>query len=108
MIATRGNGKRGDTSHTTTRAATGPRPRTPMGKSTGPTPEQCLQGSQSDVLPSEIREKELRRGQTLPVSTRLCTVTSDGNLSMLKITKVEKRATDDLPGYFTELTLWQQ
>lgn len=82
--------------------------RTPMGKSTGATPEQCLQGSQSDVLPSEIREKELQRGQTLPVGTRLCTVTSDGNLAMLKITKVEKRATSDLPDYFTELTLWQQ
>ncbi|MGW1651377.1 serine/threonine-protein kinase [Streptomyces atratus] len=82
--------------------------RTPMGKSTGPAPEQCLQGSQSDVLPSEIREKELQRGQTLPVGTRLCTVTSDGNLAMLKITKVEKRATNDLPDYFTELTLWQQ
>ncbi|MFE7355081.1 serine/threonine-protein kinase [Streptomyces sp. NPDC057543] len=82
--------------------------RTPMGKSTGPTPQQCLQGSQSDVLPSEIREKELQRGQTLPVGTRLCTVTSDGNLAMLKITKVEKRATNDLPDYFTELTLWQQ
>ncbi|MFE5088821.1 hypothetical protein ACFRCI_00115 [Streptomyces sp. NPDC056638] len=90
MIATRGNGKRGDTSHITTGAATGPRPRTPMGKSTGPT------------------EKELRRGQTLPAGTRLCTVTSDGNLAMLKITKVEKRATNDLPDYFTELTLWQQ
>ncbi|WP_406014668.1 serine/threonine protein kinase [Streptomyces sp. NBC_00984] len=82
--------------------------RTPMGKSTGATPEQCLQGSQSDVLPSEIREKELQRGQTLPVGTRLCTVTSDGNLAMLKITKVVKRATNDLPDYFTELTLWQQ
>ncbi|MFJ7194830.1 MULTISPECIES: protein kinase [unclassified Streptomyces] len=82
--------------------------RTPMGKSTGATPDQCLQGSQSDVLPSEIREKELQRGQTLPAGTRLCTVTSDGNLAMLKITKVEKRTTNDLPDYFTELTLWQR
>ncbi|MFG3529388.1 protein kinase [Streptomyces sp. NPDC047917] len=82
--------------------------RTPMGRSTGATPEQCLQGSQSDVLPSEIREKELQRGRTLPAGTRLCTVTSDGNLAMLKITKVEKRATNDLPDYFTELTLWHQ
>ncbi|MEV8457433.1 protein kinase [Streptomyces sp. NPDC052095] len=82
--------------------------RTPMGKSTGATPEQCLQGSQSDVLPSEIREKELQLGRTLPVGTRLCTVTSDRNLAMLKITKVEKRATNDLPDYFTELTLWRQ
>ncbi|MGW1106904.1 serine/threonine-protein kinase [Streptomyces sp. NPDC002540] len=82
--------------------------RTPMGKSAGATPEQCLQGSQSDVLPSEIREKELQRGQTLPVGTRLCTVTSDGNLAMLKITKVERRTTNDLPDYFTELTLWQR
>ncbi|WP_329198058.1 serine/threonine-protein kinase [Streptomyces sp. NBC_01435] len=82
--------------------------RTPMGKSTGATPEACLQGSQSDVLPSEVGEKELQRGQTLPVGTRLCTVTSDGNLAMLRITKVEQRATNDLPDYFTELTLWQR
>ncbi|MFD5187492.1 serine/threonine-protein kinase [Streptomyces sp. NPDC058357] len=82
--------------------------RTPMGKSTGATPEECLQGSQSDVLPSEIKEKELQRGQTLPVGTRLCTVTSEGNLAMLRITKVERRATNDLPDYFSELTLWQR
>lgn len=82
--------------------------RTPMGRSTGPGPEECLRGSQSDVLPSEIGDKELRSGRALPVGTRLCTVTSDGNLAMLRITKVEQRPTNDLPDFFTELTLWRK
>ncbi|WP_405407128.1 hypothetical protein [Streptomyces sp. NBC_01104] len=76
----------------------------PMGKSAGPTPEQCLRGAQSDVLPSKIEEEDLR--STLPVGALLCTVTSEENVAMVKVTKVE--GSGGMPDYFTQVTLWRQ
>ncbi|MFD7867413.1 serine/threonine-protein kinase [Streptomyces sp. NPDC059783] len=77
---------------------------TPMGRGAGPTAEQCLRGARTDVLPSEIEEEDLSR--TLPVGTLLCTVTSDKNIAMVKVTKVV-HTSDGMPDYFTEVTLWR-
>ncbi|MGW2657161.1 serine/threonine-protein kinase [Streptomyces sp. NPDC001478] len=77
---------------------------TPMGRSAGPTAEQCLRGAQTDVLPSEIEQEDL--GRTLPVGTLLCTVTSEKNIALVKVTKVV-HTSDGMPDYFTEVTLWR-
>ncbi|MER7106859.1 serine/threonine-protein kinase [Streptomyces sp. NPDC000229] len=78
---------------------------TPMGKSTGKTPQQCLQGAQADVLATEIEAKDLRT--TLPVGTLLCTVTTEGRLAMLEVTGITT-GHSNLPDYATRLTLWQK
>ncbi|RPF43702.1 serine/threonine protein kinase [Streptomyces sp. Ag109_G2-6] len=78
---------------------------TPMGKSTGKTPQQCLQGAQADVLPSEVKAQDLPA--TLPVGTLMCTVTTDGQLAMLEITAITT-GHGNLPDYATRLTLWQK
>ncbi|WP_418955226.1 protein kinase domain-containing protein [Streptomyces tritici] len=77
---------------------------TPMGKSAGKTPEQCLQGARADVLPNEIEAEELRT--TIPVGTLLCTVTTDDRLAMLEVTGITG-SQDGLPDYTTRLTLWE-
>ncbi|WP_189296216.1 serine/threonine-protein kinase [Streptomyces cinerochromogenes] len=79
---------------------------TPMGKSAGPTPAQCLAGARSDVLPQEIKAADLRT--TIPVGTRLCTVTTDDRLAMLEITRITSTTHGNLPDYTAELTLWQK
>ncbi|MEJ8645957.1 hypothetical protein WKI68_41590 [Streptomyces sp. MS1.HAVA.3] len=78
---------------------------TPMGKSAGKTPQQCLQGAQSDVLPAKIEAKDLRG--TLPVGALLCTVTTDKRLAMLEVTDITT-SHGNLPDYATRLTLWQK
>ncbi|WP_326586353.1 serine/threonine-protein kinase [Streptomyces sp. NBC_01294] len=78
---------------------------TPMGKSAGKTPQQCLQGAQSDVLPAEIKAKDLRG--TLPVGALLCTITTDKRLAMLEVTDITT-SHGNLPDYATRLTLWQK
>ncbi|MEU6391374.1 serine/threonine-protein kinase [Streptomyces sp. NPDC046939] len=81
--------------------------KTPMGKSAGTTAAQCLEGSQSDVLPSEIEAEDLRA--TLPVGTVLCTQTDENRLAMLEVTGVSGPATgNDLPDISTKLTLWKR
>ncbi|WP_428986473.1 protein kinase domain-containing protein [Streptomyces camelliae] len=79
--------------------------KTAWGRSAGTTPDQCLEGAQGDVLPTEIEAKDLRT--TIPVGTVLCTETSDGNLAMLKVTGITK-GIGALPDYATKLTLWQK
>lgn len=78
---------------------------TPMGKSTGRTPQQCLQGAQADVLPTEILAKDLRTA--IPVGTLLCTVTTGNRLAMLEVTGITT-GQGNLPDYATQLTLWQK
>ncbi|MEU6669308.1 serine/threonine-protein kinase [Streptomyces sp. NPDC046727] len=79
---------------------------TPMGKSAGATPAQCLTGAQSDVLPQEIVSADL--ATTIPVGTRLCTVTTDDRLAMLEVTGITPATDGNLPDYATKLTLWQK
>jgi hypothetical protein len=79
---------------------------TPMGMGAGPSAAECLQGAQSDVLPTQIKTDDLRT--TIPVGTLLCTETSEGNLAMLKVTDITTGVGPDLPDYATELTLWRK
>ncbi|BCM64972.1 hypothetical protein EASAB2608_00306 [Streptomyces sp. EAS-AB2608] len=79
---------------------------TPMGRSTGTTPAECLAGARSDVLPQEIEAADLRT--TIPVGTRLCTVTTDDRLALLKVTRITAATDGNLPDYTAELTLWQK
>ncbi|MFB7715126.1 hypothetical protein [Streptomyces sp. NPDC056105] len=50
-------------------------------------------------------------GKTLTKGMVLCTVTSDDNLAMLRITDVvpdtEQGLSGDMPDYVTTLTLWK-
>ncbi|MFE3764569.1 serine/threonine-protein kinase [Streptomyces sp. NPDC059104] len=78
---------------------------TPMGKSTGKTPQECLQGAQADVLPKEIKSKDLPA--TLPVGALMCTVTTENQLAMLEVTGITT-GHGNLPDYTTQLTLWQK
>lgn len=78
---------------------------TPMGKSIGKTPQQCLQGAQANVLPTEIEAKDLPTD--VPVGTLLCTVTTENRLAMLEVTAITT-GHGNLPDYATQLTLWQK
>ncbi|MEU1407735.1 serine/threonine-protein kinase [Streptomyces sp. NPDC005728] len=84
---------------------------TPMGRSTGTTPEACSTGVDTDTLPASIPADDLNQGKALGKGTVLCTVTSDNNLAMLRITDVlpdtKKGLSSDMPDYVTTLTLWK-
>ncbi|MCF4136203.1 hypothetical protein L1856_03865 [Streptomyces sp. Tue 6430] len=78
---------------------------TTTGISEGTTAEQCAAAADTNALPATITGKKDLLA-LLPEGTVLCTVTKDGNLAMLKITKVETRV-ENIPDYTTELTLWK-
>ncbi|MFE2851153.1 serine/threonine-protein kinase [Streptomyces lavendulae] len=84
---------------------------TPTGRSSGTTPEECRAGVDTDTLPASIPEKTLKQGGPLTKNTILCTVTTDNNLAMLRITDVQPHTTggasSDMPDYVTTLTLWK-
>ncbi|MGW2677994.1 serine/threonine-protein kinase [Streptomyces sp. NPDC001436] len=85
---------------------------TPMGRSSGTTPEECRTGVDTDTLPASIPKKDLTEGAALAKGTVLCTVTSDHNLAMLRITDVVPPAkngglSSGMPDYVTTLTLWK-
>ncbi|MFF1687841.1 MULTISPECIES: serine/threonine-protein kinase [unclassified Streptomyces] len=84
---------------------------TPMGRSTGTTPEACRTGVDTDALPAAIPRDDLDAGKTLTKGMMLCTVTSDDNLAMLRITDVlpdtKQGLSSDMPDYVTTLTLWK-
>ncbi|MEU9110996.1 serine/threonine-protein kinase [Streptomyces sp. NPDC048483] len=84
---------------------------TAMGRSTGTTPEACSTGVDTDALPASISEDDLNQGKILAKGMVLCTVTSDHNLAMLRITDVlpdtKKGLSSDMPDYVTTLTLWK-
>lgn len=76
-----------------------------MGKSTGRTASECLEGARSNALPDKIDAKDLRT--EIPVGTLLCGTTSDGRLALLEITRITQNAENDLPDYFAKLTVWK-
>ncbi|MFJ5901555.1 serine/threonine-protein kinase [Streptomyces sp. NPDC093064] len=76
---------------------------TPTGISDGTTPEACKSGAETNVLPPALDRDELTT--TIHKGTVLCTVTTEGNLAMLEITKIVERST--YPDYITRLTLWK-
>ncbi|MFF4647181.1 serine/threonine-protein kinase [Streptomyces sp. NPDC001389] len=85
---------------------------TPMGKGGGTTPEACRTGVDTDTLPAALPRKDLNLGTALAKGTVLCTVTSEGNLAMLRITDVVPPAkggglSSGMPDYVTTLTLWK-
>ncbi|MFF9060392.1 serine/threonine-protein kinase [Streptomyces sp. NPDC014882] len=78
---------------------------TTTGISEGATAEQCAAAADTNALPATITGKKDLLA-LLPEGTVLCTVTTDGNLAMLRITEVETRV-ENIPDYTTELTLWK-
>ncbi|WP_328960162.1 serine/threonine-protein kinase [Streptomyces virginiae] len=84
---------------------------TPFGKSKGPTPEQCETGAATDPIPDKLPQSDLGGADSAIVQgDLLCSVTSKGNLAMVKIVGVEP-STDRLykvPTYLTEVTLWKR
>ncbi|MFF2509423.1 serine/threonine-protein kinase [Streptomyces sp. NPDC058067] len=84
---------------------------TPMGRSTGTTPEACSTGVDTDALPAAISADDLNAGKTLTKGTVLCTVTSENNLAMLRVKEVvpdtKQGLSSDMPDYVTTLTLWK-
>lgn len=85
---------------------------TPMGRSAYTTPEACSSGVDTDTLPAAISADDLDAGKTLTKGMVLCTVTSDDNLAMLRITDVlpdtKQGLSSDMPDYVTTLTLWKR
>ncbi|WP_328619527.1 serine/threonine-protein kinase [Streptomyces sp. NBC_00354] len=84
---------------------------TSFGKSKGPTPEQCETGAATNPMPDRLREADLiGADRAIVAGDLLCTVTSKGNLAMVKIVTVED-STDTqykVPTYLTEVTLWKR
>ncbi|WP_329579046.1 hypothetical protein [Streptomyces sp. NBC_01361] len=82
-----------------------------MGRSTGTTPEACRTGVDTDALPAAISADDLDAGKSLTKGMVLCTVTSDDNLAMLRITDVvpdtKQGLSSDMPDYVTTLPLWK-
>ncbi|MFE2417213.1 protein kinase [Streptomyces hokutonensis] len=81
---------------------------TTMGKSAGPTPEECAEGAAANALPSQLADAD--QGKELTKGTLLCTVTDEKNLAMIEIKDVVVQT--DASGikardYVAELTLWK-
>ncbi|MFF3217086.1 serine/threonine-protein kinase [Streptomyces sp. NPDC002886] len=84
---------------------------TPFGKSKGPTPEQCATGADTDPIPDRLDGAALTGADsTIVQGDLLCTVTSKGNLAMVKIVGIEPSPDKlhDIPTYRTEVTLWKR
>ncbi|MEU6671161.1 serine/threonine-protein kinase [Streptomyces sp. NPDC046727] len=83
--------------------------RTATAKSPGTTPEACRQAVDSAPLPAELANDALDKGQALKKGDVLCTVTSEGNLAMLRLTGVvdSGETSFDPPGYTGLLTVWR-
>ncbi|MBT2443120.1 serine/threonine protein kinase [Streptomyces sp. ISL-36] len=83
--------------------------RTPTAKSPGTTPEVCRQAVDSAPLPAELSNDQLVKGEALKKGDVLCTVTSEGNLAMLRLTDVRSSGETffDPPGYTGLLTVWK-
>ncbi|MFJ4324532.1 serine/threonine-protein kinase [Streptomyces tricolor] len=83
--------------------------RTATAKSPGTTPEACRRAVDSAPLPAELSNDALDRGQALKKGDTLCTVTSEGNLALLRLTDVTDsgETSFDPPGYTGLLTVWK-
>lgn len=89
----------------------GVKSRTPFGKSTEPTPEQCESAAATNPIPDELPGSDLSGADSAIVKgDLLCTVTSKGNLAMLKIVAIEPSDNKhyNVPTYLTEVTLWKR
>ncbi|MER5928917.1 protein kinase [Streptomyces sp. NPDC002054] len=85
--------------------------RTPFGKSRGTTSEQCATGAATDPIPDRLREGDLSGADRAIVKgDLLCTVTSKGNLALVKIVAIEPSTNKlyTVPTYRAEVTLWKR
>ncbi|MEV4433050.1 serine/threonine-protein kinase [Streptomyces sp. NPDC049585] len=83
--------------------------KTATAKSSGSTPEECRRAVDAAPLPAELGDAALIDQGVLAKDDVLCTVTSKGNLAMLKITEVTPTGQPySPPGYSGLLTVWKQ
>ncbi|MFE7764503.1 serine/threonine-protein kinase [Streptomyces sp. NPDC057438] len=82
---------------------------TTMGKSGGPTLDECRTGADTDVLPSLVGPDDFGKDGIIPEGSLLCTVTKDGNLAMYEITKLTPGEYSwEVPSVEGKLTLWKK
>ncbi|RBM20206.1 serine/threonine-protein kinase [Streptomyces sp. PT12] len=78
---------------------------TTAGISAGTSPEECQDATQFNVMSPEINFDDF--ADTLPVGTRLCFITTSGNLAQLEITGLTVSGDyDNLYDVSTVLTVW--
>lgn len=86
---------------------------TKTGKSHGPTAQECAAAPKKRALPDNMQVGELQGAKSIGKGSRLCTVTSKGNLAQLKITEVNRPAPPKsgerarLPEFKGMVTLWK-
>ncbi|MFJ9769064.1 serine/threonine-protein kinase [Streptomyces erythrochromogenes] len=84
---------------------------TTFGKSKGATPELCADAAATNPIPERLPSSDLSGATSAIVQgDLLCTVTSKGNLAMVKIVTVEPSTSKQytVPTYLTEVTLWKR
>ncbi|MFB8396375.1 serine/threonine-protein kinase [Streptomyces yangpuensis] len=84
---------------------------TTFGKSKGTTPELCADAAATNPIPERLPSSDLSGAASAIVQgDLLCTVTSKGNLAMVKIVTVEPSPSKQytVPTYLTEVTLWKR
>ncbi|MFF9042210.1 serine/threonine-protein kinase [Streptomyces sp. NPDC014892] len=81
---------------------------TTMGKSAGTTPQECAEGTGTDVLPSSLDSGAFGEEAEIDKGVRLCTVTKQGNLAMYEITGLTPGEYSwEVPTVQGKLTLWE-
>ncbi|MEV6385280.1 serine/threonine-protein kinase [Streptomyces sp. NPDC051773] len=81
---------------------------TTMGKSAGTTPQECAEGTGTDVLPSSLDSGAFGEDAEIDKGVRLCTVTKQGNLAMYEITGLTPgEYSFEVPTVQGKLTLWE-
>ncbi|MFE7094299.1 serine/threonine-protein kinase [Streptomyces erythrochromogenes] len=84
---------------------------TTFGKSKGTTPELCADAAATNPIPERLPSSDLSGASSAIVQgDLLCTVTSKGNLAMVKIVTIEPSTSKQytVPTYLTEVTLWKR
>ncbi|MEU9117048.1 serine/threonine-protein kinase [Streptomyces sp. NPDC048483] len=89
--------------------------RTTFGKSLGVTPQECSTAPKSNPIPHAWQARELGGRKRISQGDLLCTVTSNGNLALFKITEASggqdgtatKSGVATLPQYKGLVTLWK-
>ncbi|CAM5618295.1 serine/threonine-protein kinase [Streptomyces avidinii] len=84
---------------------------TAFGKSKGTTPKLCAAGAATNPIPERLPSSDLSGADSAIVQgDLLCTVTSKGNLAMVKIVAIEPSSSKQytVPTYLTEVTLWKR
>ncbi|MFM9813228.1 serine/threonine-protein kinase [Streptomyces scabiei] len=81
---------------------------TTMGKSAGTTPQECAEGTGTDVLPSTLDSGAFGEDAEIDKGVRLCTITKQGNLAMYEITGLTPgEYSYEVPTVQGKLTLWE-